>query len=61
MARIYADLADVFILDEEDATLASEIESETEMRVVVMPTLMTDVEAKMSLASGTVRAALDAV
>ncbi|MCY3922621.1 MAG: 2-phospho-L-lactate transferase [Chloroflexi bacterium] len=61
VARIYADLADVFILDEADATLAPQIESETEMRVVVMPTLMTDVEAKMSLASGTVRAALDAV
>ncbi len=61
VARIYAELADVFILDEEDATLASQIESETDMRVVVMPTLMTDVEAKMSLASGTVRAALDAV
>lgn len=61
VARIYAELADVFILDEADARLAPEIESETEMRVVVMPTLMTDVEAKMSLASGTVRAALDAV
>lgn len=61
VARIYAELADVFILDEEDATLASQIESETGMRVVVMPTLMTDVEAKMSLASGTVRAALDGV
>ncbi len=61
VARIYGELADVFILDEADARLASEIESETEMRVVVMPTLMTDVEAKMSLASGTVRAALDAV
>ena len=61
VARIYGELADVFILDEADARLASEIESETEMRVVVMPTLMTDIEAKMSLASGTVRAALDAV
>lgn len=61
VARIYGELADVFILDEADARLASEIESETEMRVVVMPTLMTDVEAKMSLASGTVRATLDAV
>ena len=59
VARIYAELADVFILDEEDASLASEIESETGMRVVVMPTLMTDVEAKMALASGTVKAALD--
>ena len=59
VARIYAELADVFILDEEDASLASEIESETGMRVVVMPTLMTDVEAKIALASGTVKAALD--
>lgn len=60
VARIYAELADVFILDEEDASLASEIESETDMRVAVMPTLMTDVEAKMALASGTLKAALNA-
>lgn len=59
VARLYAELADVFILDEEDATLAAEIESETGMRVAVMPTLMTDVAAKMALASGTVKAALD--
>ena len=59
VARIYAKLADVFILDEADASLAAGIESETGMRVVVMPTLMTDVEAKMSLASGTLEAALD--
>ena len=59
VARIYAELASVFILDEEDASLASTIESETGMRVVVMPTLMTDVETKMALASGTLKAALD--
>ena len=61
VARIYSELAEVFILDEEDASLASEIESETDMRVVVTPTLMTNVDAKMHLASGTVQAALDAL
>ena len=60
VARIYGLLADVFILDEEDASLATEIEAETGMRVVVMATLMKDVEAKMALASGTLKAALDA-
>ncbi|MDE2967034.1 MAG: 2-phospho-L-lactate transferase [Chloroflexota bacterium] len=59
VARIYAELASVFILDEEDSSLASMIESETGMRVVVMPTLMKDVETKMALASGTLKAALD--
>ena len=60
VARIYGSLADVFILDEEDAPLATEIESETRMRVVVMATLMKDVEAKMALASGTLKAVLNA-
>lgn len=59
VARIYAELADVFVLDETDAALASTIESETGLRVVVMPTLMTDVDTKMALASGTLEAALD--
>ncbi len=60
VARIYGSLADVFILDEEDASLATEIEAETGVRVVVMATLMKDVEAKMALASSTLKAALDA-
>ena len=59
VARIYAELADIFVLDETDAALASTIESETGLRVVVMPTLMTDVDTKMALASGTLEAALD--
>ncbi len=59
VARVYAELADLFILDEEDAELASPIGEETGMRVVVAPTLMSDVTAKMSLASGTLKAALD--
>ena len=57
VARLYDDLAGVFVLDNADAALASSIESETDMRVIVMPTLMTDVEAKMALASGTLEAA----
>lgn len=60
VARMYAQLADVFILDEEDESLAPVIESETGMRVVVMPTLMRDVDAKMVLALGTLEAALHA-
>ncbi len=60
VARIYAELANVFILDQEDASLAPAIETETGMRVVVMPTLMIDVDAKMALASGTLKAVLDA-
>lgn len=60
VARIYSELADVFILDEEDAQLAARIESETGMRVAVMPTLMTDTAAKMALASETLKAALNA-
>ncbi len=58
VARLYEDLADVFVLDQTDAPLADAIEAETRMRVAVMPTLMTDVEAKMALASGTLKAAL---
>ena len=60
VARIYAELADVFILDSEDAALAAEIERETAMRVVVMPTLMIDIDAKQALASATLEAALHA-
>jgi len=60
VARLYGDLAGVFILDEADAPLASTIQAETGMRVVVMPTLMTDTEAKMALAEGTLKAALNA-
>lgn len=59
VARIYAELSDCFILDEADANLAGQIESETGMRTVVMPTLMVDVAAKMRLAEGTLKAALD--
>ena len=59
VARLYSQLADVFILDQADASLADEIASETGLRVVVTQTLMTDVEAKMALARRTLEAALD--
>ncbi|MDE2744911.1 MAG: 2-phospho-L-lactate transferase [Chloroflexota bacterium] len=59
VARLYDDLAEVFVLDETDTALADAIAAETGMQVVVMPTLMTDVEAKMALASGTLEAALN--
>ena len=61
VARVYSGLARVFILDQEDSWLAPQIEAETDMRVVVTPTLMSDVAAKMALASETLEAALDVV
>ena len=57
VARLYAALADVFILDDQDAALAAGIESETGMLVSVMPTLMTDLDAKAALAAGSLEAA----
>ena len=59
VARVYAELADVFILDEVDADLAPQIARETGLRVTVMPTLMTDVDAKIALAEGSLKAASD--
>lgn len=58
VARLYAPLADIFILDEADAELATAITVETGLRVVVLPTLMTNVDAKVALAQGTLEAAL---
>ena len=60
VARIYAELASVFVLDEEDAELAESIAAETGMRIVVTQTLMTDFEAKTRLAQATLEAVLDA-
>lgn len=58
VAQLYAELADLFILDEVDASLAAQIETTTGLKVVVLPTLMTDIEAKQRLAASTLRAAL---
>lgn len=54
VARIYSTIADTFILDDTDASLADDISAETGLSVVAMPTLMTDVAAKVKLASGVI-------
>lgn len=57
VARLYADMGDVFVLDQEDAELAVSIGNETGLRCVVTDTVMRDVATKESLA----RATLDAL
>ena len=57
VARLYAELADVFILDEQDAALVEQVEAETALRCLALPTLMSGPAEKQALA----RAALDAV
>ena len=56
IARLYAHLADVFIVDEQDAALVNLIEAETSLRCLALPTLMSGPAEKQALA----RAALDA-
>ena len=58
VARLYDGLADLFILDQEDAALVEQVIAETGMRCIALPTLMTDISAKRSLAQATVEAAL---
>jgi len=58
VARLYADLADVFVLDEVDAALAPEVEA-LGLRAVVTDTVMTDDASRARLA-GEVLAALGA-
>ena len=50
VARLYAELADVFIIDEQDAALAGQIEAETTLRCVAVPTLMSGPAEKRALA-----------
>ena len=50
VARLYAGLIGVFILDEQDADLADEIHESFGMRCVARPTLMTGVPEKIALA-----------
>ena len=57
VARLYAETADVFILDEADAALAGQVESETGLRCVAMPTLMSGAAEKRALAEATLAAA----
>ena len=56
VARLYAELADVFILDEQDAALVEQVEAETTLRCLALPTLMSGPAEKQALAL----AALDA-
>lgn len=57
VARLYAETADVFILDEADAALAGQVESETGLRCVAVPTLMSGAAEKRALAEATLAAA----
>ncbi len=61
VARLYAEIADTFVLDQADAALAGEIEAETGLHVDVLPTLMVDAAAKTALARGVLEAAGHAV
>ena len=49
VARIYADICDTFVIDQQDADLASEIEN-LGLNVVVAPTIMNNDADKMALA-----------
>ena len=60
VARLYAELADVFIIDEQDAPLAGRIEAETSLRCVAVPTLMSGPAEKRALARAALQAAQDA-
>lgn len=57
VARLYAETADMFILDEADAALAGQVESETGLRCVAVPTLMSGAAEKRALAEATLAAA----
>lgn len=56
VARLYAELADIFILDEQDAALVEQVEAEIALRCLALPTLMSGPAEKQALA----QAALDA-
>jgi LPPG:FO 2-phospho-L-lactate transferase len=56
VARLYADLADVFVLDAVDAALAAEVES-LGVRAVVADTIMTDDASRARLAATVLEAA----
>jgi len=56
VARLYQDLADVLVIDEEDRALAPQIEAETELRCVVTPSVMHGPAEKRALAQMTLDA-----
>ena len=55
MARLYADLADVFVLDDVDAGLAEEVAA-LGLRPVVADTIMTDDASRAGLAGDVLEA-----
>ena len=57
VARLYADLIDVFVLDEQDESLREQIERETGVRCVATQTLMHGPAEKRALAEATLAAA----
>lgn len=59
VARLYAELTDVFILDEQDAALVEQIEAETPLRCFALPTLMSGSAEKQALALAALNAARD--
>jgi len=56
VARLYANIADAFVLDTEDRALAPAIE-ELGLSVTVVPTIMRDQATRAALASATIAAA----
>ena len=60
VARLYADLIDLFVLDEQDASLIGQIEEETGVRCLATQTLMHGPAEKRALAEVTL-AALEAI
>ena len=59
VARLYAELADIFILDEQDAALVEQVKAETRLRCLALPTLMSGPAEKQVLAQAALAAARD--
>jgi len=55
VAELYRDFVDLFVLDQQDAALQSEVENKG-MRAIVTQTIMDSAEAKRSLAATTLQA-----
>jgi LPPG:FO 2-phospho-L-lactate transferase len=54
VARLYQDLIDGFVLDEQDAAMADTITAETGVRCIVTPTIMRGADEKRALAEATI-------
>ena len=56
VARLYQDLIDGFVVDEQDAAMADTIAAETGVRCIVTPTIMRGAAEKRALAEATIAA-----